>query len=212
MNVAEDQSLPSKCNCGKPIPIRFGDCVVCNRDNCLGGWLWTQATKHAAGAARIRIIRERGDDAWEDFIQYWRGYAWRKAAEGAGSVGHLDVVTATKTWLSKLKRCEIPMELGEYGEEDDVVDSDTRSTNDMTLREVLDRDVRCLADGEGYQVTDTLALELLRLGCAEQEDKPLMLGLAKQLEVQDVALLRKEKPRETLVAMEGLRVYLREVA
>lgn len=215
MSTHPDQLVPSCCK--TPIVVRFGDCVLCMKDDCLGGWLWRQAKKHPTGGIQIRRIRRCTDEIWLDFIQFWRFYAWKKAAENGGSVGHLDVVNATTRYLHALRLREDPTEtMTKYGS---AVDEDemprgqvsSRCVKGMSMEALLELETEGLVESP-HPYQRTLANEMVVMAGPVSAGGVLALAIAEQIEAQDAAVLLRQPIAVTVARIAATRERLRLAA
>lgn len=93
------------CGCSHPRPQRFGEALLCMRDECLGAWVYQTSKKFSAAKYRIDVIKNVSLDNWLDFLQFFRGYCWTRVTEGAAQgISVYDIANATDFWLNQANR------------------------------------------------------------------------------------------------------------
>ena len=170
-----------ECLCTTPTIQNYGDCCVCLKDNCFGAWVWSLSAKSRSVRFRVGCIRERSNDQWLDFLQFFRGYCWEMVVvHNHNGISYLTLANATRDYLHARSKNDkyIPQNMFDNGDPTSAEDAFECSTN------ILEGEASQLAwQAEPY--TNTLAGELLdRIG-----DPTVSLTLAECLDVSDAALL-----------------------
>ncbi len=202
-----DQPKVTKCRCGTPQLIRFGDAVVCSRDDCLTAWVWTQAKKYGPARYFCNKIHSRGLQTWTDFLQFFRVFAWRQVAEkGFLGVNHYDIVDACRRYITTQHWQEIPTP--EHQESYEAGSSETEE-EDLDQQALVDDSIDSIVQ-EAKPFTDALANEILRRVPRTIEGKVTVLVLADIIAPEDSAILLGVQRQQAMKEVETAHLDLIE--
>lgn len=176
----------STCKCTAPQLIQMQDYNICMRDQCLGAWVYQQAVRTTFGSYYIHALMKMGSDIWLDFLQHFRVACWIRLVEKDRPMLHLTIADATRAYHKKLSVHTTVSR--------DVYQQDPEEAQEMdakqqkSLEELLNENAEALTIHDSpYQYT--LLREVAGLFPPDISGDALMLHMAEQLEIQEVALL-----------------------
>lgn len=179
--------LDFKPNCAcagrgiQPKIARFGECVLCVRDECLTGWIMHVAKRMGAASFRVDFIRKRSPAEWTEYLSYFLVHAWERIVlYGQNGLGHFDVANSARAFMRNRNNSDkyIPNQL--VTQPVDLVQDWDDQVEDETVSDTIKGMVDYRDPYYDFRIHEL---------CESIQDPVVVMEVAEQITLADAALL-----------------------
>jgi len=176
----------STCKCPAPQLIEMQDYKLCMVDQCIGTWAYQQASRTRHGSYFVHAIMKLGSDVWLDFVQHFRVACWERLAVQNKPMLYFAAANEAKKYYLALHVGTTCVRDMYQHDPDDIAEVDSKQQK--SIEELLGENAEALTIHDSPYLY-TLLHEVSAMFPQNLAGDALMLHLAEQLEIQEVALL-----------------------